>query len=376
MSELIQKHDSRAAIRWKLLTGASAVALLTYVYSAEQAKAEDSDRPQIWIELGGQLEGMSGSEQAYVAPFIASNFDKHQNAVSPLSPQEPPHYSIGGESKISFEPQGTDWIFSAAIRFGRSNGSRSMNQQTASKFVIETAKYAQKHGFTTITNKLRFDNSRADYHDDHAILDFSAGKDVGFGLFGHRATSTFGAGVRFAQFKTNSTITFRSLPSHYIGVDALIHLSHQHNHSYYALLHAEREFKGVGPSISWDGSAPFAGNPDRGAIAFDWGVNAAALFGRQKVRGKHETTGRYFFGNYNATMHYAYVVPLDRSRSIVVPNVGGFAGLSVRYTDAKISIGYRADFFFNAIDNGIDTRKTDNRAFNGPYASISIGLGD
>ncbi len=45
-------------------------------------------------------------------------------------------------------------------------------------------------------------------------------------------------------------------------------------------------------------------------------------------------------------------------------------------TDAKISLGYKADFFFGAIDGGIDARKNENRAFFGPYASISIGLGD
>jgi hypothetical protein len=30
----------------------------------------------------------------------------------------------------------------------------------------------------------------------------------------------------------------------------------------------------------------------------------------------------------------------------------------------------------NAFDRGIDTHKTSNLTFNGPYASISIGLGD
>ena len=54
MSELIQKNDNRATIRWKLLTGASALALTAYVSSAGMAKAEDTDRPPIWIELGGR----------------------------------------------------------------------------------------------------------------------------------------------------------------------------------------------------------------------------------------------------------------------------------------------------------------------------------
>ena len=51
---------------------------------------------------------------------------------------------------------------------------------------------------------------------------------------------------------------------------------------------------------------------------------------------------------------------------MTVPNVGGFAGLSFNYADAKISFGYKADFFFGAIDGGIDTRKNENRGFSAP----------
>ena len=42
MSELIKNNDNRATIRWKLLTGASALALTAYVSSAAVAKAEDA----------------------------------------------------------------------------------------------------------------------------------------------------------------------------------------------------------------------------------------------------------------------------------------------------------------------------------------------
>jgi hypothetical protein len=37
-------------------------------------------------------------------------------------------------------------------------------------------------------------------------------------------------------------------------------------------------------------------------------------------------------------------------------------------------LGYRADFFFGAIDGGVDTRKTADRNFYGPYLGIGIGL--
>ena len=53
MSELIAAHDNRAVIRWKFLTSASALAL-TVCFSTP-GLAADVDRPQVWIELGGQF---------------------------------------------------------------------------------------------------------------------------------------------------------------------------------------------------------------------------------------------------------------------------------------------------------------------------------
>jgi len=41
----------------------------------------------------------------------------------------------------------------------------------------------------------------------------------------------------------------------------------------------------------------------------------------------------------------------------------------------KVSLGYRADFFFGAADTGIDARKTSDLSFHGPFAKLSIGLG-
>ncbi|HWA31303.1 MAG TPA: hypothetical protein VG867_09400, partial [Rhizomicrobium sp.] len=59
----------------------------------------------------------------------------------------------------------------------------------------------------------------------------------------------------------------------------------------------------------------------------------------------------------------------------VVPNLGGFAGVSMRYSNAKLSLGYRGDFFFGALDGGIDTAQRTTVGFYGPFATISLGLG-
>jgi hypothetical protein len=159
--------------------------------------------------------------------------------------------------------------------------------------------------------------------------------------------------------------------------------------NYAGFASAHRSFHGVGPSLSWDASARLAGAKETSEVFFDWGVNASVLFGRQKAEGAHHTSA-HFYSKYKASLGtgaplagYALIYGNDpahnrahaRSHSVVVPNVGGFAGLSFRYANAKVSMGYRADLFFGAIDGGVDARKTYDRDFYGPFATISIGLG-
>ena len=126
---------------------------------------------------------------------------------------------------------------------------------------------------------------------------------------------------------------------------------------------------------------PFAGSLDSGELNFDWGANAAILFGRQKVQGHHQTTMRFYSHKWFHVFPESYPPrhitgkAIDRTRTVAVPNLGGFAGVSWQYRNAKVSFGYRVDEFFGAMDGGIDTHKSENRGFFGPFANISIGIG-
>ena len=109
----------------------------------------------------------------------------------------------------------------------------------------------------------------------------------------------------------------------------------------------------------------------------DWGANASVLFGRQTAGGSHQTYSYYKLYNlpYPPTPVHTNAGGFNRFRTIIVPNVGGFAGLSFSFTTVKVSMGYRGDFFFGAMDTGNDTRTTKTVGFYGPFATISIGLG-
>lgn len=403
MSELIQKHDNRATIRWKLLTGASALALTAYVSSAVIAKADDASRPTLWIELGGQLDRLQDGQEIYAPPFVALT-------PAPFSPpqkaERPPLYGLDESAKISFQPDNSDWIFSASIHYGRAGSRKHVRQQSDPAYATGYVKFHRSSAghYFAHTNYYfskpiadRFTDAVVKQSERHTIVDFQAGKDLGIGLFGHDASSSLNVGVRFAQFTSKSRVSLKEDPdwqfkSHlttfstaydYNGYYYTRYLKrdvfHQPYHTFSGTFRAQRNFRGLGPSISWNSSLPFAGNSQDGELTLDWGVNAALLFGRQKVKAHHQTTARYSSGYYGGPVHvpvYNHNPPSRiSSRNITVPNVGAFAGISFDYSTAKVSFGYKADMFFNAIDGGIDTRKNENRAFYGPYASISIGLG-
>ena len=389
MSELITTHP-RANIRLNLLASASALSLLTAV--ASQAKAEDTEHPTVWIELGGQLERIEANQKTF-APDFTGQFES-DGFLSPGQVERTPRYANGIEGKISIDPEDSSWIFSAAIRYGRSNTAKTSHNQVATPPVLHRTISIPAFGFyrtgTAHPNALRFADSASRTDESHFILDFQAGRDVGLGVL--KGTATINAGVRIAQFTSRSHVNMTANPGGVVpykydtqlyGNPAYINLPYFGSETwdlYHATAAISRSFKGVGPSLSFDASLPLVGNPEAMQVNFDVGGNGALLFGRQKADVRHKTNDDrpviphvYNFIPMTPYYHHSYNRP--RSRSVIVPNIGGFAGLSFNYANAKIKFGYRADFFFGAMDGGIDVRKTYDRNFYGPFATVSIGLG-
>jgi len=389
MSERINKHDNRATIRWKLLTGASAAALISSAYCANAA---DADNPPIWVSIGWQLEHVQDSSEVY-NPVSILNQLEGAGFSSPLSLERPAPFSSGAEASLTFQPEGTDWVFSAAVRYGRSHNDRSSSEKTTPTSVKAWSYYQSyvrrgvlhriHHYRSYVALAHRYSDASAQNSENHLIVDFQAGKDVGLGMFGHEGKSLLSAGVRFAHLRSSITDTIKGDPDFtWVTLSGSPHPYYDQKwHDLSASAHGFREFRGLGPSISWNASSPVAGNAQNGEISLDWGMNAALLFGRQKTRIHRQTTSTYHtcyngIECYNSSAYHYPANSVDRIRNVVVPNLGGFAGLSYRFQDVKVSAGYRADFFFNAIDGGFDTRKSENRSFNGPFLNVSVGIGD
>ena len=219
---------------------------------------------------------------------------------------------------------------------------------------------------SNLSNRIAARQSVLHHSAEMLVLDFRAGKDVGLGMAGSRADSVISLGVRYAQFDARSTVGIMSQPT---NVN-----SYEYYHIFRANFAAERKFTGVGPSLSWDASADLLGNPSEGHITLDGGVSGAVLFGRQRALIHHQTTN-----NYKHNIHYLSVTQThaspSRNKQVTVPNLGGFAGVSWRSSNAKVSVGYRADIFFGAMDGGIDTAHRESVGFYGPFASVSVGIG-
>jgi hypothetical protein len=378
MSELVNTKRQHENFRRQLLATVSALALTTFI-STHDAKADDNaDRPVVWIELGGQLDRIEDGQEAFAPPFFGS-------AATPaiLAPmidaQKQPSHSVGEYGKITFEPTGSNWLVSASIRYGRASSVKHLHYETARQTVPVT--------FGGVVHSSLRNNELGDgqggTRESHLVVDFQAGKDVGLGLFGAKGMSVFSAGVRFAQFTSGSDVTLHACPTYVSSVissPGRFTFRYHHFHTNTAIIQSRRSVHAIGPSLSWDASQPVMGDSSSMTVALDWGVNGAILFGRQHAQTHHQTAGYYFKGAIvaNPKYHTTYVnPPVDHSRvrTVTIPNVGAFAGVTFRYASAKVSFGYRGDFFFNAMDTSWDTQKSTTVGFYGPFASVSIGLG-
>jgi iron complex outermembrane receptor protein len=377
MSELMNKQNTERGFRVHLLTTVCTLALLASVCTHDaNAADEDANHPIFWIELGGQLDHVIGQGEPFAPVFIAANPNSPVlQSVTPLQAQNPPPFSFGEESKITFQPEGSDWVFSVAVNYGRSSNFKHVDHQTNRVFSEQYPYTPTRYLKTDLES---FANTQVHRRESHAILDFTVGKDVGLGMFGQESSSVLSLGVRFAQFSSEETFNLKARPDLVVTYQYLgpFKVPNKYFNTYQATGQATRSFRGIGPSLSWNGSAPFAGGPQTGELSFDWGVNAAILFGKQRVRTQHQESAHHGHGEIAYTTVYVHpVTGRSNVRTVTAPNFGGFAGASYRIENFKVSLGYRADFFFGAVDGGIDARKSEPLGFYGPFASVSVGLG-
>lgn len=364
MSELMVTRNGWKCIHHRLLVTVSAAALLGFVV-AEEALAREEAKPIVWIELGGQLDQLS-DDQSVWAPDFASSTHAGPLSGTARSIQNPPKLGYDASAEIAFRPGADDWVFSVSAHFGRARRVAEVNKTA---YILPSFRHTFAGGFGS-----HYVGS-ADSKEDHTIIDFRVGKDVGIGMLG--ASSTISAGLRIANLRSRRDVHISTNfpPTYLASVTNIVNSRISH------------DFRGIGPVIEWDGSVPLRGEPEDGQVGVDWGVNAALLFGRQRTM--QSTDGSYrqrtrqsiptYYGYYS---YHRYVTATQqahsqrtRRRNVTVPNLGGFIAASYRLPNVKVSLGYRADIYFNAMDGGVSAFKSEDRGFFGPYFNLSVGLG-
>ncbi len=380
-------------------------------------------RPTFWIGLGGQMEQMGTPNEA-IFPFNAV-FPK---AIDPRTPQTKDlDWSFSPDFKLTYQPSDSPWKFMANVRYGRigSRTGRLRQEQTAGD---QSCEDPTEHFYTAVLpnqdvgwlGKLRcdpnygpvtktltlyngfeltrtFDNkynasylktpvdrlsSSTDRKEEHLIMDFTMGKDVGIGILGS-GESSLSAGLRYAEFESDTSGDMRGIPDMNIPdgwakYDTTFH-------QYADTFEAHRTFKGAGPAISWDASEPLLNVENAGKVTVDWTVTGGVLFGHRKAAVKATQGSSYFDGVYPNRSQYVLkslpaptqtpITVAPRDKFAEVPVVDLSLGLSYKVKGVELSGGYRWERYFGVIDGGFQKSKAEDRSLYGPYLRVSIGFG-
>ena len=220
----------------------------------------------------------------------------------------------------------------------------------------------------TVCQRIRR-RARSARSEKHTMLDFTLGKDVGIGTFGV-STSTQRRRLRVAQFALaarNQTVQFRS------ALDFVPDVFREISQYLRRATAGTRSFHGIGPEIAWDASGRF------------WAMRrwpGHTRLGRECSRSlRPPESDIAASGRMTATSvvmahcelrddspSYMQTRNVHRSRTVTVPNLGGYAGLSVHYQrrQDQLRLSRRRILRRHGWRAG-DVAKKENRGFYGPY---------
>jgi len=333
------------------------------------------------VELMGSVIRQDAPYQP-VLPPIAQQFDA---ALSPARLQNRGlDWGDGREVKLTYRPGGA-WSVSGSYRYGRSNSNVPLEHASEASGppacgIPSSSPYSFLCGplaYLLVQTGTNWSDSTARERETHEIADFTVGRDVGLGLLGD-SHSKLSAGLRYAQFKSTTWATMRGIPQWDVA-DGWAKYGAPYQRLD-ASLQADREFKGAGPTVSWDAAQRLWGDEKAGHLDLDWSLTGGVLFGKQKA----EVSGRYAYGDYTQFHGPDWVLPMPpehpigiapRSKEVSVPMLDLSLGLAYEVQRIKVGAGYKWERYFNVLDTGYAERKDADRTIDGPYFKIAVGFG-
>jgi outer membrane receptor protein involved in Fe transport len=374
------------------------------------------------FEVGGQAVRTDAPGRP-IMPYA----DKFSGNLDPTRPQvEDLDWTDSPDFRLTYRPEGSPWKIEGGMRYGRisnQSGKRGY-QETVGDAVCSkptghyynptfpdfdlgfAGKLSCDPEYAGVTKDVpifgekyfanKYDPSyllratdrlsdSTDRKEDHLIVDFEVGKDVGLGRVLGVDESSLGVGLRYADFTSDVSGYMRGIPDMTLPQDGWSKYNTTF-HQYIASFDAKREFKGLGPTLSWEASRPLLGSSDAGHLNVDWRVTGGALFGRQTAKISGMAGSQYFNAVYPSyPSQYAdsrlappTQAPLNiapRTKSVVVPLLDLSLGLSWQVPGVTLGAGYRWERYFNVLDAGFTEREAYDRTIDGPYFKIAVGLG-
>jgi outer membrane receptor protein involved in Fe transport len=303
----------------------------------------------------------------------------------------------GRALKLTWRPDGSPWFVSGAMRYGRTNNDMSHSHQTmAGPTGCAVKMYygydfpamlcdpnSPKYRANAVAHSIEWMDGTAKDREEHSIVDFEVGRDVGLGFASKSALS---AGVRYAEFQSSTRITAVGLTdwvipdgfAKYYSDPANLGASHL-NHR--IRLDADREFRGTGPTVSWAAATRLLGRDDTGQVNLDWSLTGGVLFGKQKTQIEGVEEVGYYRGGYKyfpqprVGPKTITPVSIPRTESVTAPLVDLSLGLSYEIQRIKIGAGYRWERYFDILDVGYAEHEDADRTIDGPYFKLSVGFG-
>ncbi len=146
-------NQRRSGSRARLLATASSIAIIMSAGASDLAYAENS-RPTLWLEEGVTLDNIGESVNSVDLPLGPAV--SPSGLTGPLSDSLNFGHAGTGEGKITFQPEDSDWVFSASVRYGRAIGKRShINQALAPIPTTSFTSYKFTYPYYAAYNKTR-----------------------------------------------------------------------------------------------------------------------------------------------------------------------------------------------------------------------------
>jgi len=336
------------------------------------------------VELSGQVQRQDAPAQR-AAP---AGFQSFSETISPSARQDNDlDWGDGRQIRLTYQPDSSQWSVTGAVRYGRANKN---NPQLHLKEGATVCGVPADHPLAFFCDPASpYYNSRLvakspDWSDstirekeEHTVADFEVGKDVGLGMLGD-SHSTFSAGLRYASFDSTTQATMDGIPDWYLPEGwALMSVSRHH---YRASVDAEREFKGAGPTLSWDAAQRLLGSKEAGHLDLEWALTGGVLFGKQNTNVTGVEAEDYLNGKYSNVYRLPQLVdtPINiapRSKDVTAPVLELGLGLAYEVGRVKVGAGYKWERYFNVLDVGYDEHKDGDRTMDGPYFKVSVGFG-